>query len=598
MLNAKMRSKLLVLVTAICICTLLFSNLQGLVARADDSDAISSRFFKIKVVDAETGRGVPLVELKTNNNIVYITDSAGYIAFYESGLMNKDVYFKVKSHGYTYKGENGGVVLRTVPGKEAVVEVDRENIAERLYRVTGQGIYRDSELLGIKAPVQNHVLNAKVMGQDSNHTIVYKDKVYWFWGDTSPTWHPLGNFRTTGAISQLPGNGGLDPDDGVDLLYFTRPDGFTKEMVPKVAGDPNLVWVSALMKTTDKEGNERMIAAYASLHGLGEEVASGVLAWNDNSGTFSERYEFDKSKRWMHPGGMAAKYVDDGKEYWIFAKPLPVYRVLNEFDAITDLDKYEAFTCLAPGTQFKGKDTELNRDENGNLVWEWRNDTPALTQHEEKELFELGLIKEDELRFQLKDIETGQDVIKHEGSIYWNEYRNMWSMITSQQWGTSYLGEIWYAEAPSPTGPWTYAKKIVTHDSYDFYNPKQHTMFDKDGGRILYFEGTYTSTFGGSVNTPRYEYNQIMYKLDLDDPRLEPLLSKMEEQFPDGGVGKPPAEKLPGAKDEDGKKDDKDAPKKGSYLGYVIGGVVVLALVAALGVLYLKRQGTGKGVSK
>ena len=46
-------------------------------------------------------------------------------------------------------------------------------------------------------------------------------------------------------------------------------------------------------------------------------------------------------------------------------------------------------------------------------------------------------------------------------------------------------------------------------------------MFDQDGGRLIYFEGTYTHTFSGNDNaTPRYDYNQIMYRLDLADPRL------------------------------------------------------------------------------
>jgi hypothetical protein len=39
---------------------------------------------------------------------------------------------------------------------------------------------------------------------------------------------------------------------------------------------------------------------------------------------------------------------------------------------------------------------------------------------------------------------------------------------------------------------------------------------------MIYFEGTYTFTFSGSEEaaTPRYDYNQIMYRLDLTDPRM------------------------------------------------------------------------------
>ena len=94
-------------------------------------------------------------------------------------------------------------------------------------------------------------------------------------------------------------------------------------------------------------------------------------------------------------------------------------------------------------------------------------------------------------------------------------------MIGVEQEGSSYLGEIWYAEATQPQGPWLEARKIVTHSEYSFYNPKQHPMLDQQAGRIIYFEGTYTHTFSGnSEPTPRYDYNQIMYRLDLADPRL------------------------------------------------------------------------------
>jgi hypothetical protein len=124
--------------------------------------------------------------------------------------------------------------------------------------------------------------------------------------------------------------------------------------------------------------------------------------------------------------------------------------------------------------------------------------------------------------FQLRDRDTGKPVQAHGGSVYWNAYRKRWVMIVVQSPGSSsFLGEVWYAEADTPVGPWAYAVKVVTHDRYSFYNPKQHPLFDGDGGRVIYFEGTYTHTFSGNASdaTPRYDYNQMMYKLDLSDPR-------------------------------------------------------------------------------
>ncbi len=62
---------------------------------------------------------------------------------------------------------------------------------------------------------------------------------------------------------------------------------------------------------------------------------------------------------------------------------------------------------------------------------------------------------------------------------------------------------------------------MVTHDKYSFYNPKHHAMFDQQGGRRIFFEGTYSKTFSAAPQaTARYDYNQIMYALDLGDERL------------------------------------------------------------------------------
>jgi hypothetical protein len=41
--------------------------------------------------------------------------------------------------------------------------------------------------------------------------------------------------------------------------------------------------------------------------------------------------------------------------------------------------------------------------------------------------------------------------------------------------------------SPASTGPWRYAVKVATHDRMSFYNPKQHPMFDQDGGRVIFF---------------------------------------------------------------------------------------------------------------
>ena len=96
-------------------------------------------------------------------------------------------------------------------------------------------------------------------------------------------------------------------------------------------------------------------------------------------------------------------------------------------------------------------------------------------------------------------------------------------MIANRAGGKdSNLGEVYYAESEAPHGPWNQAVQVATHQGYSFYNPVQHAFFDSDDGRIIFFEGTYSHTFSRTkVPTPRYNYNQIMYQLDLSDPRLK-----------------------------------------------------------------------------
>src|SRR5436190_18139975 len=109
--------------------------------------ADSSRYFAIQVIDEQTHRGVPMVELQATTSARYYTDSAGYIAFDEPGLMNQEVLFNVASHGYEFPPDGfgiRGVVLETKPGGGATLKINRVNIAERLYRITGAGIYRDT----------------------------------------------------------------------------------------------------------------------------------------------------------------------------------------------------------------------------------------------------------------------------------------------------------------------------------------------------------------------------------------------------------------------------------------------------------------------
>ena len=65
--------------------------------------------------------------------------------------------------------------------------------------------------------------------------------------------------------------------------------------------------------------------------------------------------------------------------------------------------------------------------------------------------------------------------------------------------------------------------KVLSHENYTFYNPQIDFQLTPADSPVLLFEGTYTAEFADHPSkTPRYNYNQILYRLDLDDPALAP----------------------------------------------------------------------------
>lgn len=476
-------------------------------------------YFAIQVVDEATRRGVPLVELRSVDKKRYWTDSHGLVAFHEPELMNQKVFFHVSSHGYEYPADGFGYrgkALVTTPGKQATLELRRTNIAERLYRVTGAGIYRDSVRLGRPVPLRHPLLNAQVTGSDSVNTVLFGGRVHWFWGDTNRAAYPLGTFHVPGAVSRLPNDGGLAVDQGVDLEYFVRDDGFAASTCEMPGEGPT--WIDGLCVIRDAQGAERMFARYVKVRKFLDIYQRGLVEFDPHSRRFEKVVEYDFDAP-LAPHGHASEQIFDEQPYVVFGNPYPLTRVKATPEALADPIRFEAFTPLAPGSTLAKP--RIERDADGAVRYAWKRNTAAPTAREQAKWIKQGLLEPAEALLGLRDATTGRLVQAHAGTVAWNPFRRRFVMIVEEEWGSSNLGEIWYAESDAPLGPWTYARKIVTHDKYSFYNPRHHPMFDADGGRHIFFEGTYATTFSGNDDaTPLYDYNQIMYRLDLSDPRL------------------------------------------------------------------------------
>lgn len=493
-------------------------------APADDSSE-ATRFSELRVVDAATGRGIPLAELETVNGLRFVTDNAGRIAFHEPALMEREIFFTVKSHGYEMKKDGFGFSgVRVTPRAGAVITIKlaRRNLAERLCRLTGEGLQRDSSLLGHKTPPVN---NGKVAGQDSVQAAIHRGRVYWFWGDTQRMSYPLGMFRMAGATTPIPDpkDPAADPQGGIAFDYFVDKTGFARAMMPLPERPQGVVWVGSVFTLPDDTGKEKLVGHYSRRKGLAEEYEQGIALFNDERDIFEPAKQLPLEEKWRRPAGHPIVQEIDGKSWLLFGGPNPNVRVRATLKDVLDPDQYEAFTCAKADAAGKSAGPDLDAD--GKPKWRWQKKLPPVDSKTEHDWIKAGQLTAQQARFCPADAASPKDrIVLHSGTVRWNAHRQRWILLACQIGGkSSFLGEVWYAEADAPTGPFTKAVRVVTHDRQTFYNVCQHGFLDRENGRLIHFEGTYTNDFSGNPDkTPRYNYNQVLYRLDLDADGLNP----------------------------------------------------------------------------
>ncbi len=430
---------------------------------------------EIRVVEKGTGWPVSLVELRTTHHARFVTDNAGVIAFDLPECMGHETWFDIIGHGYEVPKDGfgmRGVRLKPQPGKILKVEVNRTSVAKRLGRLTGSGLFGESQKLGRDLDWRD----SDVFGCDSVQNAVYRGKMFWAWGDTILPNYPLGIFDMLSATTALQPLSSFEPPLKLKFDYFMdakdKPRG-----VAKMPGD-GPTWITGYVSLPDKTGTPRLVGSFMKIRHHLEVYEWGLCVWNE------EKERFDRlSVLWTKtekspkapavPDGHPVFWKDSvGKEWVLFGNPLPTLRCPATFEAWQDSATWEVLQPQAS-------------------------------------LFSAN----------------GEKAVKpHSGSIAWNDFRKRWVTVFAESFGKpSVFGELWYAEAESPAGPWGKAVKVLTHENYTFYNPRLHPEFTLTNSPILLFEGTYTIQFADQPHaTPRYDYNQMLYRLDLDDPALKP----------------------------------------------------------------------------
>jgi len=427
---------------------------------------------RIEVIDQDSHWPVPLVELRSVHKVHFVSDNAGVIALDLPEAMGQETWFDVRSPGYEAPADgfgNRGVRLTPQPGESLTLKVNRTSIAQRFGRLTGAGLFGESQKLGFEADWKE----SGVFGCDSVRSCMHNGRLFSIWGDTAVPRYPMGIFHATAAASDVPLKS-LEPPLRYPYDYVVD-DQRRPRAVAKMPGE-GPTWLGGLASVPDDQGRRRLVAAYAKIKRPLEAYEFGLCQWNEEAKQFEQvRTVWTKSAKDepepVLPFDNALEVRDDRGAWLLFGNPLPVLRCRAT---------YEAWKNPASWERLKPAESLASAD--------------------------------------------GAAIKPQSGSVAWNAHRQRYVTVFVQSFGApSFLGEVWYAEAPTPEGPWGPAVKILSHDDYSFYNPRIQPDMTPDDASCLVFEGTYTKTFSGAAQaTPRYDYNQVLYRLELDDPRLDP----------------------------------------------------------------------------
>jgi hypothetical protein len=429
---------------------------------------------RVEVVDPD-GWPVPGVELRTVHGLRFVSDNAGLIAIDTPDLFGRETWFEIIGHGYGVDADGfGNRGMRLVPEDGAMlkVEVKRSMPARRIGRLTGGGLFAESRKLGER---QDH-REAPLLGCDSVFAVDHGGRRLWFWGDTQVARYPLGNFHMTAAETPL--NAGFTDRPPLDpsYRYFTEPKARGEQDprgVCRLDGE-GPTWASGMVSLPDRHGARHLVAVASKIRGLLEAYRIDAVEWDDSQQSFRPL-----TTLWTKAGkddpippmpeGHPVPWTDASGRAWIlFCNPFPKLRCPATYEGWLDRTQWEPLDAPDHATRADGGKVRV-----------------------------------------------------HSGNCAWHPWLKRWLAVFVERDGKpSSLGEVWLAGAPGPFGPWTDARKVVTHDNYTFYNPRLHHESFRADSPVVLFEGTYTALFSTNTRpTPRWDYNQVLYRVELEDRR-------------------------------------------------------------------------------
>ena len=411
----------------------------------------------LEIREKGDGRPVPALMFSSSFALRTVTDNDGVIAIDMPDFFGKDTWFGIHGLGYELKKDfigNTGFRVKARPGETERREVLRSGRAIALGRLTGSGIFAQSQKLGRRL---DYPESGAVCRWGTQYAVVGRH-VFWVWNTTRTMSGEEPVYVTGGATKR---DDFANPEPPV-VPHYAPLAGETalEPLFDEVAGP---VEVSGLIVVENAEKKPQLVAVYSRRDARGELLERGLCRMDVRKRHFrilkalwKKGVQGDPSPE-RFPTGHAVRYEDkDGRKWILFGDPFPTVKVPAD---------YESWNS-------------------GGRAWQ-KVEPPALA------------------------------ASARSGSIAYAPSQKKWFAVYQAR---EKPGEVYVAKADSPFGPWEDAEKVLDTGVYAFENPLIHAFSLKADSSCLFFEGTPTARNGGKGkrgDIPRVLDNSILYRLDF-----------------------------------------------------------------------------------
>jgi len=281
----------------------------------------------LSIVEKGSGRIVPALMFNTSFAVRCVTDNDGVIALGAPDILGKDTWFGIEGYGYELKKDfigNAGFGVKPKPGGSERREVDREMKAVCLGRLTGSGIFAESQKLGRRAEWRE----LGDMRRYDVQCVPLGSRILWIWNRAV-----MADGRTVCAVGAATDASALPPPEPPVVPSYKVMSG-EADMFTSLFEKPD--WTVSLSGVTvlrDSAGKQHLVAVYTRYGDDGKALSTGLCEFVKSRRRFC-MLKAASGERDDFPVGHAVRYAAAGaKPVVLFCDPFPRIEVPDSYEA-------------------------------------------------------------------------------------------------------------------------------------------------------------------------------------------------------------------------------------------------------------------------